>query len=91
MGAAYSSLGRTKVLYATSLVLLGAKAKFLRRNLAFAPWLTLQLMLIFFTYTGHDKTFRIFIYICICFEANLFIFNPCTMRVWELGNGDSAK
>ena len=26
MGAAYSSLGRTKVLYATSLVLLGAKA-----------------------------------------------------------------
>ena len=33
MGAAYSSLGRTKVLYATSLVLLaGAKAKFLRRK-----------------------------------------------------------
>ena len=30
MGAAYSSLGRTKVLYATSFVLLGAKAKFLR-------------------------------------------------------------
>ena len=30
MGAAYSSLGQTKVLYATSLVLLGAKAKFLR-------------------------------------------------------------
>ena len=29
MGAAYSSLGRTKVLYATSFVLLGAKAKFL--------------------------------------------------------------
>ena len=28
----YSSLGRTKVLYATSLVLLGAKAKFLRRK-----------------------------------------------------------
>ena len=28
MSAAYSSLGRTKVLYATSLVLLGAKAKF---------------------------------------------------------------
>ena len=27
MGAAYSSLGRTKVLYATSFVLLGAKAK----------------------------------------------------------------
>ena len=26
MGAAYSSLGRTKVLYATSFVLLGAKA-----------------------------------------------------------------
>ena len=44
MGYAYSSLGRTKVLYATSLVLLGAKAKFLRRDLAFAPWLTLQLM-----------------------------------------------
>ena len=32
MGAAYSSLDRTKVLYATSLVLLGAKAKFLRRK-----------------------------------------------------------
>ena len=32
MGAAYSSLGRTKVLYATSLVLQGAKAKFLRRK-----------------------------------------------------------
>ena len=32
MGAAYSSLGRTKVLYATYLVLLGAKAKFLRRK-----------------------------------------------------------
>ena len=30
MGAAYSSLGPTKVLYATSFVLLGAKAKFLR-------------------------------------------------------------
>ena len=30
MGAAYSNLGRTKVLYATSLV--GAKAKFLRRK-----------------------------------------------------------
>ena len=32
MGTAYSNLGRTKVLYATSLVLLGAKAKFLRRK-----------------------------------------------------------
>ena len=32
MGAAYSSLGRTKVLYAASLVLLSAKAKFLRRK-----------------------------------------------------------
>ena len=32
MGAAYSSLGWTKVLYATSLGLLGAKAKFLRRK-----------------------------------------------------------
>ena len=32
MGAAYSSLDLTKVLYATSLVLLGAKAKFLRRK-----------------------------------------------------------
>ena len=32
MGAVYSSLGRTKVLYATSFVLLGAKAKFLRRK-----------------------------------------------------------
>ena len=32
MGAAYSSIGRTKVLYATSLVFLGAKAKFLRRK-----------------------------------------------------------
>ena len=32
MGAAYFSLGRTKVLYATSFVLLGAKAKFLRRK-----------------------------------------------------------
>ena len=31
MGAAYSSLGQTKVLYATSLVLLGAKVKFLSR------------------------------------------------------------
>ena len=30
MGAAYSSLGHTKVLYATSLVLRGAKVKFLR-------------------------------------------------------------
>ena len=29
MGAAYSSLGRTKVLYVTTLVLLGAKAKIL--------------------------------------------------------------
>ena len=34
MGAANSSLGRTKVLYATSFVLLGAKAKFLRRKLS---------------------------------------------------------
>ena len=32
MGAAYSSLGQTKVLYATSVVLRGAKAKFLRRK-----------------------------------------------------------
>ena len=32
MGAAYSSLGQTKVLYATSFVLLGAKAKFMRRK-----------------------------------------------------------
>ena len=32
MGAAYSSLGRTKVLYATSLVLLVAKDKFLWRK-----------------------------------------------------------
>ena len=32
MGAAYSSFGQIKVLYATSLVLLGAKAKFLRRK-----------------------------------------------------------
>ena len=31
-GATYSSLGQTKVLYATSFVLLGAKAKFLRRK-----------------------------------------------------------
>ena len=34
MGTAYSSLGRTKVLHATSLVLLGAKAKFLRTKLS---------------------------------------------------------
>ena len=34
MGAAYSSFGRTKVLYATSLVLLGAKANFLRMKLS---------------------------------------------------------
>ena len=34
MGAAYSSLGRTKILYVTSLVLLGAKTKFLRRKLS---------------------------------------------------------
>ena len=32
MDAAYSGLGRTKVLYATSLVLLGAKVKFLRKK-----------------------------------------------------------
>ena len=32
IGAAYFSLGRTKVLYTTSLVLLGTKAKFLRRK-----------------------------------------------------------
>ena len=32
MGAAYSSLGRMKVLYVTSLVLIGAKAKFLLRK-----------------------------------------------------------
>ena len=32
MGAAYSSLGRTKVLYAISFVLLGAKAKFQQRK-----------------------------------------------------------
>ena len=32
MGAAYSSLGRTKVMYATFLVLLGTKAMFLRRK-----------------------------------------------------------
>ena len=31
MGAAYSSLGLTKAFYATSLVLLGATAKFLRK------------------------------------------------------------
>ena len=32
MGAAYPSLGQTKVMCATSFVLLGAKAKFLRRK-----------------------------------------------------------
>ena len=32
MGVAYSSLGLSKVLYAISLVLLSAKAKFLRRK-----------------------------------------------------------
>ena len=32
MGAAYSNLGHTKVLFATLFVLLGAKAKFLRRK-----------------------------------------------------------
>ena len=32
MGATYYSLGGTKVLYAISLVLLGAKAKFLQRK-----------------------------------------------------------
>ena len=32
MGAAYSSLGRTIVLYETSFVLLGAKAWFLRKK-----------------------------------------------------------
>ena len=32
MGAVNSSLGQTKVLYATFSVLLGAKAKFLRRK-----------------------------------------------------------
>ena len=32
MGAAYFSLGQTKVLYATSLVLIGAKAEFLQRK-----------------------------------------------------------
>ena len=32
MGAAYSSLDRTKVLHATSFVLLGAKAKFMQRK-----------------------------------------------------------
>ena len=32
IGNVYSSLGCTKVLYATSLVLLGAKAKFLQRK-----------------------------------------------------------
>ena len=32
MGAACYSLGQIKVLYATSFVLLGAKAKFLRRK-----------------------------------------------------------
>ena len=32
MGAAYSSLGRTKVLYATSFVRLHEKDKFLRRK-----------------------------------------------------------
>ena len=32
MGAAYSSLGQTKVLYATSLLPLCTKAKFLRRK-----------------------------------------------------------
>ena len=41
MGAAYSSLSQTKVLYATSLVhvLLGAKAKFLRRKLLWKRYL----------------------------------------------------
>ena len=32
MGATYSSLGRAKVLYATSFVILGVKAKILRRK-----------------------------------------------------------
>ena len=32
MGAAYSSLGQNKVLYATPFVLLGGKAKFLHRK-----------------------------------------------------------
>ena len=34
MGEAYSSLGQTKVLSATPFVLLGAKAKFLRRKIS---------------------------------------------------------
>ena len=38
MGAAYSSLGRTKVLYATSLVLLGAKAKFQGNQMSELLW-----------------------------------------------------
>ena len=32
MGAAYCRLGRTKVLYTTSVVLFGAKAKFVRKK-----------------------------------------------------------
>ena len=37
-GSAYSNLGRTKVLYATSLVLQGAKDKFLRRKPKVLPY-----------------------------------------------------
>ena len=36
IGAAYSSLGLTKVLYATFLVLVGAKAKFLKTQVLVA-------------------------------------------------------
>ena len=43
MGATYSSLGRTKVLYATSLVLLGAKARFLQMK----PRVTIKQLFLF--------------------------------------------
>ena len=44
IGAAYSSLENIKVLYATSLVLLGAKAKFLRRKHPLFPILWLHIL-----------------------------------------------
>ena len=57
MGAAYSSLGRIKVLPATSLVLLGAKVEFLRRK-CFGRMIRDMLTPIHVLCDCHTKIFR---------------------------------
>ena len=78
MGAAYSSLGRTKVLYATSLVLRGAKAKFLQRK----PNVLVALEEISEMCYGYAKVFcRLNVFQSLVVKGvikeNLFVFISC--------------